>query len=86
MLHDDMVALLKTNGNYLNCLRHGHFVNDCKSLHHCKRPHHTLLHVEVKPESTSKPMESDSTALHAFEPCLSHGEVQSFTHDLSSID
>ena len=45
----------------MNCLRPGHFIKHCKSLHHCKRcqkPHHTLLHVEAdkrEPESGSPP-------------------------------
>ena len=35
----------------LNCLHvhRGHFVKDCKSLHHCKvcqRPHHALVHID----------------------------------------
>ena len=47
--HDNKLALLKTNDYCINCLRPGHFIKNCKSLHHCKRcqkPHHTLLHLE----------------------------------------
>ena len=57
MSHDDMIALLKLHSHCLNCLRPGHFVKDCNSLHHCKvfqRPHHSLLHVD-------KPLRADHT-------------------------
>ena len=33
----------------MNCLRPGHFVKQCRSVHHCRKcqkPHHTLLHIE----------------------------------------
>lgn len=54
MSHDEMVDLLKLHGHCLNCLRHGHFVRDCKSLHRCRtcqRPHHSLLHVDKTPSA-----------------------------------
>ena len=54
MSHDEMVDLLKLHGHCLNCLRHGHFVRDCKSLHCCRvcqRPHHSLLHVDKTPSA-----------------------------------
>jgi hypothetical protein len=40
----------------MNCLKPGHFIKQCKSLHHCKlcqKPHHTLLHIENPPTSTT---------------------------------
>ena len=49
--HDEMVSTLKDNKLCLNCLKSGHFVRECKSLHRCRqcqKPHHTLLHVEPK--------------------------------------
>ena len=54
--HDKMVSTLKSNGLCLNCLRPGHFVKDCTSVHRCKkcqRSHHTLLHIEAKEENPS---------------------------------
>ena len=60
MSHDEMTSLLRQYGHCLNCLRHGHFVKDCKSLHHCKvcqRPHHLLLHIDKpRPEQTDTPV------------------------------
>ena len=47
--------MLKTNGLCINCLRHGHFVRSCKSLHKCQvcqKPHHTLLHIDEKSDSS----------------------------------
>jgi len=64
MSHDEMIALLKLHSHCLNCLRPGHFVKDCKSLHHCKvcqRPHHLLLHVEKPPSADH----TDVSANHA---------------------
>ena len=61
MSHEEMIALLKLHSHCLNCLRPGHFVKDCKSLHHCKicqRPHHSLLHVD-------KPSRADHTDVSA---------------------
>ena len=55
--HDQMVATLKEHSVCMNCLRPGHYMKQCKSLHHChkcQKPHHTLLHVErVETENTS---------------------------------
>lgn len=49
--HEQMVSTLKSNGLCLNCLRPGHFVKRCTSTQRCRRcqkPHHTLLHLEVR--------------------------------------
>ena len=47
--HEQMLSTIKEHSLCMNCLRPGHFVKHCKSLHHCRKcqkPHHTLLHVE----------------------------------------
>lgn len=41
--HEKMVSTLKSNNLCLNCLRPGHFVKQCTSVHRCRRcqkPHH----------------------------------------------
>ena len=56
--HDEMISLLRKHGHCLNCLRPGHFVKDCKSLHYCKvcqNPHHTLLHIDKPKEIPEAP-------------------------------
>ena len=54
-----MLSTLKDNNYCLNCLKPGHFVRECKSLHRCRtcqKPHHSLLHVESKaPQPTPPP-------------------------------
>ncbi len=52
--HDRMLSTLKDNNICLNCLRPGHYVRQCRSQHRCRRcrkPHHTLLHVDTANES-----------------------------------
>ena len=49
--HVEKMSMLKANNLCINCLRPGHFVRGCKSLHKCKvcqKPHHSLLHVGEK--------------------------------------
>ena len=49
--HDEMVSTLKSHHLCMNCLRPGHFVKECTSVHRCRKcqkPHHTLLHLEHK--------------------------------------
>ena len=53
--HDQKIVTLKSNGVCMNCLRSGHFVRQCKSLHHCKICHHTLLHIDSTPTSSPLP-------------------------------
>ena len=56
------VSVLKVHNYCMNCLRPGHFVRECKSLHKCKKcqmPHHTLLHIEPKSD-TPNPHPSNS--------------------------
>ena len=58
MNHHDKLSVLKTNGRCLNCLRPGHHVKNCKSLHKCRlcqKPHHTLLHIEERNTVSSSP-------------------------------
>ena len=58
MSHEDKLSFLKSNGLCINCLRPGHYVKSCRSLHKCKlcqKPHHTLLHAEEKNSSASAP-------------------------------
>ena len=62
--HDKMVSTLKAHNLCLNCLRSGHFVKQCKSLHRCKvcqRPHHTLLHVDTRDNRSNASPSSDTT-------------------------
>ena len=67
MSHNEMTSLLRQHGHCLNCLRHGHFVKDYKSLHHCKvcqRPHHSLLHFDkLRPEWTDTSVKIQSNLL-----------------------
>ena len=54
--HADKLSVLKSNNFFLNCLKSGHFVRDCSSIHRCRicqKPHHSLLHSESKPNSSS---------------------------------
>ena len=54
--HDEMVATLKSHRLCFNCLRPGHFVKECTSLHRCRKcqkPHHTLLHLDPKDDESS---------------------------------
>ena len=76
--HEDKVSLLKSNNMCLNCLRSGHFVKGCKSLHRCRmcqKPHHTLLHLEDKtpPVPPSGATQSDaSSSTNTSTSVLSH--------------
>lgn len=48
----------------VNCLAKNHPVSDCRSKTHCQKcgkPHHTLLHYDVKPASYKKPKDPSST-------------------------
>ena len=56
-----MVSTLKENKLCMNCLRPGHFIKQCKSLHRCRKcqkPQHTLLHVEPEQGSRATSMPS----------------------------
>ena len=52
--HAEKLITLKSNNLCKNCSGGGHFAHNCRSLYKCKmcqRSHHTLLHMENKPES-----------------------------------
>ena len=54
MDHAQMVSTVKSHHICLNCLKPGHYVRECGSLHRCRtcqKPHHTLLHVEAPSDS-----------------------------------
>ena len=60
-----MILLLKSNGLCLNCLKPGHYTKECTSAHRCRKfqkPHHTLLHVEARPEDHERP---DTASMHS---------------------
>ena len=60
------MSVLKSNGLCINCLRPGHFVSQCKSIHRCRtcqRPHHSLLHVESENPTPNNPI-VDSVTSH----------------------
>ena len=72
--HDQMVSTLRTHNLCMNCLRFGHLVKQCKSLHHCRKcqkPHHMLLHVEPRSEAPPTSMPPNSADLSAT-PIPSH--------------
>ena len=57
MSHEDRMAIFKDSNLCQNCLRSGHFVRQCKSLHkchECQRPHHSLLHQVSKDTSPQR--------------------------------
>ena len=58
MSHEQRTETLKSNNLCINCLRSGHFVRNCKSLHRCKtcqRSHHTLLHIDSSATTSPPP-------------------------------
>ena len=63
--HERMVATIKSNGICINCLKPGHFVKDCRSLRRCRdcqKPHHSLLHLEMKSNAAAPAPSEDSTS------------------------
>ena len=74
--HDKMVSTLKDNKICMNCLKPGHFVKQCKSMHRCRKcqkPHHTLLHVEPEQSTQVTPTSSTPTSTNpAAKPVTSH--------------
>ncbi len=54
--HNSKMSVLKSHDLCINCLRSGHFIRECKSLHRCRvcqRPHHSLLHSDSKNNPTT---------------------------------
>jgi hypothetical protein len=76
MPQDKKAQIVKVNNVCMNCLCKGHFANDCKSIHRCKKcqgPHHTLLHVDQQYHAITKPNPtnievSTNTAATKFKP------------------
>ena len=65
------MSTLKSNGLCVNCMRSGHYVKDCKSIHRCKvcqKPHHTLLHVEEKSPVNNLSPSGDNAPVHSAPP------------------
>ena len=52
--HDKMMEVVRNHNLCLNCLKPGHYSKKCTSISKCRkcqRPHHTLLHIESKPDT-----------------------------------
>ena len=63
LAHDKKMTHIEKNGLYLYCLRTGHLARQCTNGQRCKRcrrPHHTLLHIEAKKAKNEKPPSSTS--------------------------
>lgn len=84
--HNDKMSTLKSNGLCLNCMRSGHFVKNCKSLHRCRvcqKPHHTLLHYEEKAQApTSAPVIAALNPSSAAAPITSSHAATGIKSDL----
>ena len=55
MSQDQRLSVVRNNSLCMNCLKPGHFLDKCKSAHHCKRcqrKHHTLLHIDTQETNT----------------------------------
>ncbi len=66
--HDQKINVVKSKGICMNCLRPGHFVKQCKLVHHCQtcqNPHHTLLHIDSTPTLTSSTPIPPKPCVHA---------------------
>ena len=83
MSHEQMMEILKSNNLCINCLRPGHFVRNCKSLHRCKtcqKSHHTLLHIDSSaptptPSNTSNPRPKAPIVASNAAACLSQNSL-----------
>ncbi len=73
LTHDKMLSTVRSNNVCLNCLKPGHFSKNCGSSRKCQRPHHSLLHIEVKPtmEQDSPPRENVRNSALAIAPMVS---------------
>ncbi len=64
LTHDSMLAVVRDNRLCINCLRPGHFVKECKSLHRCRtcqKPHHSLLHSDATNDPVGGPGPPDAS-------------------------
>ena len=64
MSHECKLCAVKGNSLCMNCLKSGHFLNECKSSHYCRicqKPHHTLLHIDPQ-EPNPPPVVSSNTS------------------------
>ena len=66
--HAQKVTIVRDNGLCLNCLRPGHFANQCPSTQRCKqcqKLHHSLLHINTQDKESKAP---DRESQHKDEP------------------
>lgn len=90
--HDKMISTLKSHNLCMNCLRPGHFVRECKSLHRCRKcqkSHHTLLHLEAKDHvsaPTSQSVTSNAAAGISSKSLLMTCRILVDTPDGSSVE
>lgn len=55
MSYQERLTTIREHRLCMNCLKRGHFLRECKSVHHCKhcqKPHHTLLHMDSSHTTT----------------------------------
>ena len=78
------MSILKSNDLYVNCLRPGHYVKQCKSVYRCKvcqRPHHSLLHVESRSENSTVNCHSNESP-PIVNPVMAHAVTELKTNAL----
>ena len=64
--HHEKFSVLKMNNLCLNCFGSGHFAEQCKSSHRCRkcqRQHHTLIHHDSQNNDDSVPSPSFCSTL-----------------------
>ncbi len=79
--HTGKMSILKANELCINCLRPGHFVRQCRSIHRCKvcqKPHHSLLHTESRNESEDKAISLTTTSAVGSVTSTSHAAATEF--------
>ena len=78
--HEQMMMVVKNQGLCMNCLKPGHYSRHCTSVQKCRRcqkPHHTLLHVEVK---STRSASSPSNSLSDTSTFTRHDEYVNSVH------
>ena len=76
-----MVNILKQNVYCLNCLKPGHLLKQCPSVHRCpkcQRPHHTWLHLDKEANSQRRTNESLSSLENTPGNVMSHTSQSSY--------